>query len=278
MFNVALVESLESRRLLSMTLSHAARWKPPVPPVPPAAPLTVTSTVLSGVTVNAVAGEPFRAVIGTLQGLPQLSGFYAPHADIDWGDGSAHSRGQLVHQADGSIAVLGDHTYATSGTDDITVVVTADPPPWSLAPVRLIGTFHSKANVIPSGGVTLEETAGVPFTERIAFFHTTVSPSTLTAVIEWGDGTQSAGKIEELPTAGPIPTFAVVGSHTYSITGSYIAHVTVYSSQPPPILAGSTPARPAPMDATTPPVYLVAKIDSVVEVLPPLASATGTAI
>jgi hypothetical protein len=77
----------------------------------------------------------------------------------------------------------------------------------------------------------------------------------MSAFIDWGDGTQSPGKIVELPTAGPVPTFAVMGSHTYSGTSSYLAHVTVYSSYPP-----------APTEG--PPVILVAQFDSVIDVLP----------
>jgi hypothetical protein len=226
-------------------------------PVNPVYVTLASTTVLQGTTINAEANQAFRAVIGTVRNF--RSNGYTLAGEIDWGDGTPVSAATFARQSDGSFAVMGEHTYANVGTDDIKVVVSAVPPPWSEAPVRLIGTFHSKANVITSpGGVTLSETAGVSFTDTVGFFHTTVAASTMSAVIEWGDGTQSAGKIVELPTAGPIPTFAVVGTHTYSATGSYVAHVTVYSSQPPP---GVNP--------TTPPVYLIAKIDSVIDVLPP---------
>jgi hypothetical protein len=254
------LESLESRRLLSLglpTVGTSLSW------LRLSSTVTATSTVLIGTTINAEANQPFRAVIGTIGGLGRLPAGYTLHGDIDWGDGTPASQAQFVRQANGSIAVLGTHTYSSVGTDDIKVVVSAEPPPWSEAPVRLIGTFHSKANVIaPNGGVTLEETAGVSFTDKIGFFRSTIDPSTMTADIQWGDGSQSLGKILELPTAGPVPTFAVLGTHTYSATGSYLAHVTIYSSYPWPIVG--------PTAGPTPPVILVAQFDSVIDVLPPV--------
>lgn len=272
-----LIEPLEVRRFLSVSVPTTA-----APAAPAAATnlnlasstsretatatATASDVVLIGTTINAIETQAFRAVIGTIRGLGPLPGGYTLHGDINWGDGTAASEAKFLRQSDGSIAVLGDHTYATVGTDDITVVVEAVPPPWSEAPVLLIGTFHSKANVIAAnGGVTLQETADAPFTARVGFFRSTVNPATMTAVIEWGDGTQSPGKIEPLPTAGPIPSYAVVGSHAYSATGSYLLHVTVYSSSPPP----------ASPPAVTPPVYLVAKFDSVIDVLPHSPSATS---
>ena len=119
------------------------------------------------------------------------------------------------------------------------------------------------------GGVTLTETAGVNFTANVGTFRSSLSSDTMTAVIDWGDGTQSAGKIVALPTADPIGgAFAVYGNHTYARDASYLVHVTVYSYSPPPVAAPT---------ATDPPIYLVAEIDSVIDVLPgPVASTTTT--
>jgi hypothetical protein len=253
---------LEARRLLSVGVPTASSIIL-IPPILIAPIATTTSPVLTGTTIHAITEQPFRAVIGTIRNFGRLPAGYRPHGEIDWGDGTPTSDAKFVRQSDGSIAVIGEHTYAKAGSDDITVVVSAEPPPWSDAPVRLIGTFHSKADVIAgNGGVTLNETAGVSFTARLGFFRTSYGASTLTAVIDWGDGTQSQGKIVPLPTAGPIPTYAVDGSHRYSATASYHVHITVYSSYPPPIASPTV----------APPTYLVAEIDSVIDVLPPMYS------
>jgi hypothetical protein len=257
------IEAMESRRLLSAALLTPGLSSGSL--VGPSPFVTASSTILVGTTINAEANQEFRAVIGTIRGLRPLPSSYSLQGDINWGDGTAHSAARFVRQADGSIAVLGTHTYSDVGTDAIKVVVMAVPPPGSDALVRLVGTFNSKANVIASnGGVTLEETAGVAFTATVGFFSSNRSSLTMTAIIEWGDGTQSQGKILALPTAGLIPRFAVVGGHTYDKTGSYLVHVTVYSTEPPsPIVAPTGPST------TPPPIYLVAQIDSVVDVLPP---------
>jgi hypothetical protein len=252
----AFFESLEGRWLFSVAVSPTAAGFKPAGQLPA---ITASSTILLGRAVNAEAGQEFRAVLGTIRGLKSLPKGYVLAGQINWGDGAGTSLAQFVRQADGTIAVLGDHTYAAVGTDDVTVAVTAVPPVGSLAAVRVIGTLRGKANVISSaGGVTVEETAGAAFTANVGFFSSALSSLTMTAVIRWGDGTLSAGRIEALPSAVGGPNFAVVGSHTYVGTGSYLVHVTVYSPRPTPV------ARPTAAAA----VMVVAQIDSVVDVLP----------
>lgn len=256
-----MLETLEDRRLLSGSVAA------PGPALPAlGSPITITSspTILSGTTIHAEAGQPFHAVIGAIHGLPGLQATYRLQGTIDWGDGTASSAAQFLPAPGGAIDVLGAHTYAAAGSDAISVVVTAVPPGGSLALVKLLGTIHSKALVIaPNGGVTLTETAGVAFTANLGTFRSTLSMLTMTAVITWGDGTQSTGKIVALPTTGPVPDFAVYGSHTYASTGSYPVHITVYSGPPSPVVDPIWP---------TPPVVLVAQIDSVIDVLPILRS------
>jgi hypothetical protein len=258
------VEFLESRRLLSVAVPTASAALGSSGGA--SSPVAVSTTTLTGRVINAEANQAFRAVIGTIRGLGPLPTGYTLHGNINWGDGSATSAATFVRQADGSIAVLGDHTYASVGTDDIKVAVTAAGPPGSAIPIRLIGTFHSKANVISSdGGVTLQETAGQAFTANVGFFSSNLSSLTMKAVIQWGDGTQSMGKILALPTAGIVPRFAVMGSHTYANTGSYRVHVVVYVPSP---TVGPTPSP------TGTAVTLVAQIDSVIDVLPVLPTTT----
>ncbi|HSV15017.1 MAG TPA: hypothetical protein VLI90_12225 [Tepidisphaeraceae bacterium] len=252
-FDVSIVERLESRRLLSVAISTAATAGAAAGGDVSAAPSTV---VLTGTALHAQTNQFFRAVVATIRNLPLLSSVYRFRASINWGDGKASSFANFVRQADGSIAVIGAHTYASVGVDDITVMITAVPPAWSALPVRIVGTFKSSATVFaPDGGVTIEATAGVHVTATVGFFRTTLSSTLLGATIDWGDGQQSAGKILALPTADPLAggAFAVVGEHTYSAVASDLVHVTVYEL---------TPVGAAP------PTTIIAEIDSVVDVLP----------
>jgi hypothetical protein len=229
--------------------------------------LAYVRPILTGRAIYAIADQPFRAVVGTIRMVRPVPAGYSLRGDIDWGDGTERAEAKLVREPGGAVAVLGEHTYAKPGGFAITVTVWAAPPPWSEARVQLLGTFRSKAEVIDAdGGVTLDETAGAEFTARLGFFHSTQPADALQAVIDWGDGTHSAGKIVALPTAGILPTYAVEGAHQYAVAASYHVRVTVYSAYPGPV-AGPTDITPAA------PVRLVAQIDSVIDVLPPSPTA-----
>jgi hypothetical protein len=67
----------------------------------------------------------------------------------------------------------------------------------------------------------VKATAGVPTSPVLDTF--TNTESSATAMIDWGDGTRTAGTI--VPAAGG--AFNVTGSHAYALTGSYTATVTV---------------------------------------------------
>lgn len=258
------VESLEDRRFLSAALPVApvATVGPPV--ISPTPPVTVSTLVLQGTSINAEANQAFRAVVGTIKGLATLAlpPIYSLHGSINWGDGTADTPATFVRKADGSIAVLGGHTYTADGSDDITITVTENPPPGSTALVRLVGTINSTASVITStGGVTLEEPARLTFAAAVGFFSSSIDVTglTVTAQINWGDGTTSPGQILAIPSATPVAgmRYEVVGSHTYAQTGSYLVNVVV-SAGPTPV-----PGQPTPDY-----VVLLANIDSVINALP----------
>jgi len=136
-------------------------------------------------------------------------------ATIDWGDGTT-SAGTITG-SNGSFTVIGGgHTYASAGHDTITVTVT-DP-----APGTAIATATDTATIGISGAVTLNSA-----TERVALPPTTVvgtivdgnladQAGDLTAIINWGDGTASAGTI-----VGSNGSFVIEGGHTYADEGNF---------------------------------------------------------
>ncbi len=257
------IENLEERRLFSLMVGGGLTLVASPMPTPIQQPPT-SAAILSGRQINAEAGQPFKAVIGSIAPLPLLSSGYVLHGSIDWGDGTADTSATFIRQAGGVTAMIGSHTYSADGSDKITITVTETPPTGTLPIVILLGTIHSTANVISSdGGVTLNESAGVPLTANVGTFSSDLSSLLMNAVIDWGDGTTSAGRILALPTAGPGASlvaggrFAVFGDHTYAQTGSYLVQVTVTAS---PIV---DPPGPTPDY-----VILVAQIDSVIDVLP----------
>jgi hypothetical protein len=66
-------------------------------------------------------------------------------------------------------------------------------------------------------------TAGVPVTAALDTFIETSPNATIRAVIDWGDGTRTAGTI----SPGPGGTVEVTGNHAYAQTGDYTTEVTV---------------------------------------------------
>jgi hypothetical protein len=257
-------EALENRQLLSVVPSTGA------PVLTSASTSTVATTVvLSGRTIHAEVGEKFTAVLGTISNLPAVQKPYSLHGTITWGDASnvqVVSPATFVHMGNGSIGVVGSHTYLKVATDKITITITEVPPPGTAIPVKLIGTIHSVADVIAKTGVTLQETTGVKFTADLGLFSSKLSASVLTATINWGDGTTSIGKILATPVASPIAggKFAVFGTHTYASAKSYLVHVTITTS---PVVT--------PGGVSTPIILVVAQWDSVIDVLPPVPSATA---
>jgi hypothetical protein len=256
----SVIESLEMRRLLSVALLSGGSASDGSAAASATADAASTTAVLTGMNIYAETNQRFVAVLGKISTLPPQPALHRLRGQINWGDGSPNTYARFILQPGGVIDVLGAHTYTTAGTDDITVTIVAIPPPGSAAPVLLVGSFKSTATVITDpGGVTQEEPVGVHFTQTVGFFRTTLSSLNLTAIIDWGDGQQSTGKILALPVvgpgAGPVAGgfFAVVGDHTYNAVASYLVHTTVYQNDP---------------TATGPPTVVVAKIDSVFDVLP----------
>ncbi len=74
-----------------------------------------------------------------------------------------------------------------------------------------------------AGEATVAATAGVPIAPVLDSFDSGDSAREITATVDWGDGTASSGTV--VPSGGG--AFAVAGSHTYALPGSYTANVTV---------------------------------------------------
>src|SRR4051794_28352019 len=81
----------------------------------------------------------------------------------------------------------------------------------------LVSTIVAPTEPTPTG-VHLNEYAHQRFTAKLGEFHLKVSDLALSAVITWGDGTHSAGKIEGSYATGD---WYVEGTHTYQHTGTF---------------------------------------------------------
>ena len=143
------------------------------------------------------------------------------NATVDWGDGTITAG--TITGSNGSFTVTDSHTYAASGQFPITVTV-VDPSP---------GTANALAITTANIGSNVEVVLHSA-TERVAVAAGTVVAnftdgnladlaSGLTATIDWGDGTTTAGTI-----VGSNGSFTVQGGgHAYADEGVFTLTATV---------------------------------------------------
>ena len=154
-------------------------------------------------------------------------------ATIDWGDGST-SDGEISR--DGStFTVTGSHVYLTTGPKTITVTLKHQGSPG----VTVSSTATVSNPAVSPTFSPFETVAGVAATNQlVATFLDPSGPdaaSSYTATIDWGDGTTSAGTIEE--GSG---VFMVTGTHTYAVVGTYTVTVTIVHGPSPAAIASGT--------------------------------------
>jgi len=149
-------------------------------------------------------------------------------AVIDWGDGSSTSIGTITENA-GTFSVSGQHTYDDEGTFSATVTITEQEPGTGFASVTDTATI-AEADVLSGTPLTFAAPPGVSFTATVANFSDTLTSAVagdLTATIDWGDATTSAGTV-----SGGSGSFQVSGTHTYASTGTYPVMVTLSDDAP----------------------------------------------
>ncbi|QOV89037.1 calcium-binding protein [Humisphaera borealis] len=242
-----LLESLESRLLWSAAPVPAAASLP-VGSVPP--PFGVTFGVAESTTINATAGKVFAGPVGKIKQVSVAN--VKLLATIDWGDGQS-SPGFVYKLPTGSFQITGKHTWRFGGTYAVTVSAWGVPDAPPGVPVPAIAypfpTIFSKAIVegpaapqpFKGTGVTLNLTAGASFNGSVGGFELANSPTigALSASIDWGDGTSSAGTVAKSSGGA----YLVNGTHIYDRAGTFAIKTTIKSG--PPIGPGPQPLFPS---------------------------------
>lgn len=164
-------------------------------------------------------------------------------ASIDWGDGTTTAG--VVTGSAGSFSVAGTHTYADEGSFAVKVTITD-----TANAVTATGTATAtvgESDVLGGTGLTISAIQGVPFTGAVATFSDTNTANTasdLTATINWGDSSTTAGIV-----SGGGGAFTVSGSHTYTSAGTF--PLTVMLTDDPPGTATATVVGSATVAAVT---------------------------
>jgi hypothetical protein len=172
-----------------------------------------------GLPVQATEGIAFTAPVATFtdsDGDP-ASNFTAV---INWGDNQS-SAGTITANGNGSFTVSGTHTYANEGTYPITVAIGDTDG----ASANTSSTATVADAPLSAAAVNISATEDTAFSGSVATFtygNLNAAATVFTAVINWGDGTSSAGSI-----SGSNGSFSVTGSHTYAAAGSFPVSVAI---------------------------------------------------
>lgn len=176
--------------------------------------LAATGNPLSVSPVNAVEGQTFDGVVGTIASC--AVGSYS--ATINWGDGSSVDAGTVTSESNGVCTIGGTHTYSENGQDTLTVTATptagGSPDTGTTTATIADAPLSVSANAIAG-------TAGDTFSGVVATLtdYGGLRPGAYTANVNWGDGSTSAATVDA--------SGGVSASHVYANAGSFAFIVTV---------------------------------------------------
>lgn len=168
--------------------------------------------------------EPFTATLLEIASPDPRADASAFSATIDWGDGTI-TAGEVVHKYRSTFELVGSHRYESDGMHDVLVTVTG---PGGTVQTRLSlwAAFHpvevSETPVAPQGFTVSGAVAQFVDFQGENYDHDqkVIDHATL---IDWGDGTVSAGEIVANAAGG----WDVIGTHTYAAAGDYTVSVLV---------------------------------------------------
>jgi hypothetical protein len=158
--------------------------------------------------------QPVERQSAQIQVMPNTCDSTNGQATVNWGDRTSSHINNLPF--------IGTHTYATAGLYDGSLSFSDTCTEGAIRPA----TFDVKVqNGILATGAAIKPKAASPFTGTVATFTDAMpgrGPADFSATINWGDGATTSGTI-----TGAGGSFAVSGSHTYSIPGAYTTTVTI---------------------------------------------------
>jgi hypothetical protein len=190
--------------------------------------------VVTGTSFGATEGSSFAGPTATFTDPSNGAAIATDFgATIDWGDGTT-TAATVSGPSAGVFTVSGTHTYADEGSFSVLTTVTPNGQPAAAATATSTATV-AEADVLtvhPIQPAPLSTSEGTTFTGRVANFINSNAanntPVDLTATIDWGDGTTTAGAVSN-PTGDVI---AVDGSHAYADEGTYTITTTLADDAP----------------------------------------------
>ncbi|HEV3343343.1 MAG TPA: DUF4214 domain-containing protein [Pirellulales bacterium] len=201
------------------------------------------SFVLSGAapisTTEGVALTGLQVATFSDPGSPDPASAFA--ATINWGDGTTDTG--TVSGSGGNFTVTGGHTYADEMNGSISVTVTEPAANFTIGPnPDSVTVAEADSGTVTAQAITATE--GHTFSGQVATFADTYAAqvaSDLTAIVNWGDGTVTAGTV-----SGGSGSFTISGSHAYADEGSHTVTTTVADDSPGTFAATGTATATVP--------------------------------
>ena len=190
----------------------------------------------AGPDLTVYEGTPLTLVVGFIDSASETH-----DASIVWGDGTAVASASVNQSLDTATAT---HTFVQDGLYLVTASVTDDTNQTGTDTLTI-----TVLNATPTidGLSNVPAPDGIPFTVVLATFADPGTLDTHTAIIDWGDGTTSAGTVgENAHTVSGTHSFIELGSHAVTITltddsgASATVTATLLVFNPPPVPSIST--------------------------------------
>jgi hypothetical protein len=177
-------------------------------------------------TLNVLTGQPLgNIVLATTEFIPSFNVLGAPNPQVNWGDGTptdylnSDQVGCNVAGAEIHCALVDPHSYQNPGIYFITVTYNTGAAIWYSTSIEAVVSVPSPTAIIPSS-FHITPIEGAPFSGNAALFlddNATDLASAYQATLNWGDGSPT----EVGMVTGGGGFFAVSGSHTYALAGTY---------------------------------------------------------
>ena len=196
------------------------------------ASITATPSNISAVMVAGV--DDIVATFASTDPSAQTSDFTATITWDNSGNSSATTTGTILDDGSGTFSVQGNYTYANNGSFPVTVTING---PGSTS-VQISETATVSDISVSGNNLTLDK--GLAFSDTVANFQTSLT-ATLTASINWDDGTTTTGTITVAVTASEASMSR--GNHSYTTAGTYALIVTVSTPATPMKTASDTGAN-----------------------------------
>jgi hypothetical protein len=176
---------------------------------------TLMSITAAAQPISPAEGAAFNGTVATFSDTdPSPLASYA--ATINWGDGTTDTGTVAFDAQNNRFTVSGTHTYVEDGptASPLLVGITESNGADQDAATASEPVVVTEGFFALSSGTPLNAVEGTPITFQVATFNdpgTNDTAADFTAMIDWGDGTTSAGVI-----TGSNGDFTVTGTHTYA--------------------------------------------------------------